>query len=196
MLKDTNFLLFMVLSMVIAGLMQFYFLGTAQFMQDSGIPGKSVPAAMAVAQACQAAATFFALGFFLSEVGFKWTLVIGAACWAVMYGIYLVGQPKALLVVCQGLHGLAYVFFIIVGQIFAENMAKEEIRSSMQALIFFMTVGVGLFLGTQFAGIVMDRFSEEGKFQWRRVWLVPLVIMVLGVLLLAFVFNYQQPAAQ
>ena len=194
MLGDTNFLLFMVLSMVIAGLMQFYFLGTAQFMQDLGVPGKNVPASMAIAQACQAAATFFALGFFLGNVGFKWTLVIGATCWAVMYLIYLVSRLRWLIVASQGLHGLAYVFFIIVGQIFAENMAKPEIRSSMQALIFFMTVGVGLFLGTQFAGIVMDRSAVEGKFRWRRVWFVPFVIMALGAFLLAFVFDYAPPS--
>ena len=59
----------------------------------------------------------------------------------------------------------------------------------MQALIFAATVGVGLFLGTQLAGIVMDRFSVEGKFQWQKIWLVPGLIMLAGVLALALVFN-------
>ena len=46
----------------------------------------------------------------------------------------------------------------------------------MQALIFAATTGVGLFLGTQFAGIVMDKFSVDGKFQWSKIWIVPCVI--------------------
>ncbi len=193
MLGNPDFLLFIIVSMVIAGLMQFYFLGTAQFMQDTGIPGKNVPASMAVAQAVQAAATWFLLGFFLSDVGFKWTLVIGAGSWACMYLIYTMTRPPWLIVSSQGLHGLAYVSFMIMGQIFAEEVAKPEIRSSMQALIFFATVGVGLFLGTQFAGIVMDRFSLEGKFQWRKIWIVPLVIMLLGAVVLAVFFNDKIP---
>ena len=90
--------------------------------------------------------------------------------------------------------GLAYVFFIIVGQIFAESVGRPEIRSSMQALIFAATTGVGLFFGTQLAGIVMDRFSLNGKFVWRKVWLVPATIMLLGVLALAVVFHDPPPA--
>jgi MFS family permease len=193
MLGDMNFLLFIVVSMVVAGLMQFYFLGSAQFMQDSGISSKHVPASMALAQIAQAAATFFLLGYFLNNVGFKWTLALGAACWCVMYAFYIVGKPSQLIVGVQPLHGLAYVFFVIVGQIFAESVAGEEIRSSMQALIFVATTGIGLFCGTQFAGIVMDKNSVEGKFQWPKVWVVPCVITLLGVLLLSALF--QNPAA-
>ena len=64
----------------------------------------------------------------------------------------------------------------------------------MQALIFAATTGLGLFMGTQFAGIVMDKNSVEGKFQWSKIWSVPCVITLLGVLVLAAVF--QNPAAE
>ncbi len=189
MLSDMNFLMFIVLSAVLAGMMQFYFLGTARFMQDMGIPGKNVPASMAIAQAAQAIATFFFLGLALTYLGFKWTLVLGAGCWLLMYVAYVVEKPTSLIVVSQTLHGIAYVFFMIVGQIFAETVAPPDIRSSMQALIFVATTGVGLFVGTQFAGIVMDRASGEGKFQWRRIWLVPGAVMLIGVLALAVGFS-------
>ncbi|MFH1924673.1 MAG: MFS transporter [Planctomycetota bacterium] len=188
-LQDPNFLIFMVTSMVVAGMMQFYFLGTAQFMQDIGVPGKNVPASMAIAQAAQAIATFFLLGLFLGELGFKWTLTIGAGCWLVMYVVYVTAKDRMLIVISQALHGLAYVFFMIVGQIFAESVGGPEIRSSMQALIFAATVGVGLFLGTQAAGIVMDQFSADGKFLWRKIWLVPGLIMLAGVIILATMFT-------
>ncbi|MHB0960948.1 MAG: MFS transporter [Pirellulaceae bacterium] len=193
MLGNLNFLLFIVVSMVIAGLMQFYFLGTAQFLQDQGVSSKHVPASMALAQIAQAAATFFLLGIFLTRFEFKWTLAIGAGCWFLLYVIYVIGKPKALLIAAQPLHGLAYVFFMIVGQIFAESMAPEHIRSSMQALIFAATTGVGLFFGTQFAGIVMDKNSVDGKFQWSKIWIVPCVITLIGALVLAALF--QKPAA-
>lgn len=188
-LENTNLLIFLIVSMVVAGLMQFYFLGTAQFMLDKGVLGKNVPASMAIAQAAQAVATLLLLALFLEWLGFKWTLVVGTACWAVMYVIYIVRAPRWLIVAGQSLHGLAYVFFIIVGQIFMESAAAPEIRSSMQALVFAATIGVGLFVGTHFAGIVMDHFSVAGKFQWRKVWLVPGLIMVAGLITLVALFR-------
>lgn len=194
MLGDVNFLMFIVVSMVVAGLMQFYFLGSAQFMQDRGVASQHVPASMALAQIAQAIATFFLLGMFISGLGFKWTLVIGGGCWFVMYAFYVVGKPTGLIILAQPLHGFAYVFFMIVGQIFAESVAPEAIRSSMQALIFVATTGIGLLIGTQFAGIVMDKYSVGGKFQWSKVWVVPCIITLVGVLVLAAAFK--NPAAE
>ncbi len=189
LLGNSDFLTFMIISAVAVGMMQFYFLGTAQFMQDMGIPGRNVPASMAVAQAAQAAATFFALGYLLTNLGFKWTLVIGTVCWLIMYIIYVGTKPRWLIIGSQTLHGLAYVFFVITGQIYAESIAPEEIRSSVQALIFAFTMGFGLFLGTQFAGIMMDCFKKEDKFQWRPIFMVPGAIMLACVLAFVLLFK-------
>ncbi len=49
MLRDSDFLVFMILSLIITGLMQFYFLASARFMTDIGIQAKNIPAAMAIA---------------------------------------------------------------------------------------------------------------------------------------------------
>jgi nucleoside transporter len=189
MLGKGNFLIFIVISMIVAGLMQFYFLGTAQFMQDMGIPSKNVPASMAIAQAVQSAATLVALAFLTTRIGYKWTLMVGATCWLVMYIIYANEKPRWLIVTSQALHGLAYVFFIIAGQMLANELASEAIRSSMQALIFAATMGVGLFLGTQFAGIVMDKFRKEEKFQWHQIFMVPAAIALVCILAFAIFFK-------
>jgi Na+/melibiose symporter-like transporter len=196
--ENANFLIFLVISLVVFGLMQFYFLGSAQFMQDQGIASKHVPGSMALAQAAQAIATYFLMIMLVEQLGYRWTLTIGATCWCLLYLAYIAGQPRWLLVAVQPLHGLAYVFFVIVGQIFVNTVAPETIRSSMQALIFAATTGVGLFLGTQFAGIVMDACSKDGKFVWRKVWLVPCVITLAGVLALILAFRdpTQQPQQQ
>ena len=59
----------------------------------------------------------------------------------------------------------------------------------MQALIFTAQSGIGLFLGTQLAGIVMDKCRVEGRFQWRKVWMVPGAIMLACVLALILFFK-------
>lgn len=186
MLRQPSFLVFIVASMVAAGMMQFYFLGTAPLMQENGISSKNVPACMAVAQAVQAAATFGLLSWFYKDLlGPKWTLTAGAASWLVMYGVYVATKNRWLVVAVQSLHGLAYVLFIIAGQTFVNQLAGPKIAGSAQALIILATMGIGLFLGTQAAGAVMDRFCVGGKFQWGRIYTIPLVCMLLVVVALA-----------
>lgn len=189
MLKEFNFLIFIIISMIFFGLMQFYFLGTAQFMQDMGIPSKNVPASMAIAQGVQAIATFFLMALLLERLGAKWTLIVGATFWLVLYIVYIKEKPRGLIVVSQSFHGLAYVLFVIVGQVFANTVASDEIRASTQSLLFAATSGVGLFIGTQFAGAIMDLFKKEGKFQWRRIFMVPGAIALVSILVFIIFFK-------
>ncbi len=188
MLKIPSFLVFLLISMAAAGTMQFYFLGTAQFMQDNGIAAKNVPASMAIAQAVQAAATLFLLGWLVTTVGHKWTLTIGAVSWLVLFVIYVIPKPPAVIIASQAFHGLAYVFFIIAGQMFVKAVSPKGTEGSMQALVFTAQSGLGLFLGTQLAGVVMDKASMDGRFQWKKVFSVPLGILVVCVLVLALLF--------
>lgn len=188
MLANPNFAVLIFVSLAVAGMMQFYFLGTARFLSDIGASGKNVPAIMGIAQAAQAVATFFALGFLLDDkvLGAKWTIVLGATCWLILYAVYCLKMPKAVIVVSQVFHGLAYVFFIIGGQIYVSMIAPKEIVGSAQSLIMLATNGVGLFLGTQLAGIVMDRGCVMGKFNWSKIFMVPAMITLVGVLAMAF----------
>ena len=186
MFGQANFLIFVIVSMVFFGLMQFYFLGTAPFMQDRGIPAKNVPASMGIAQAVQAIATVVLMTRLMDSIGTKWTLVVGASCWFLLYVAYILQQPQWIIIACQPLHGLAYVLFVIVGQIFANSLALKENQASMQSLLFAATTGVGLFAGTQFAGVIMDKYRKEGKFQWRSIFIVPCAIALAGVLVFVF----------
>jgi MFS family permease len=194
MLAKPDFLLFIITSLCVAGTMQFYFLGSGQYMMDRGISGKIVPGAMAMAQAAQAIATWFALGWAVSQFGYKWTLTIGAGSWLALYIIYAMQAPRPIIFVSQVLHGLAYVMFMIVTQMYCGAVSTKEIAGSMQGLIFAATTGVGLFLGTQLAGFAMDNHKVHGKFQWPKIWMYPLVITLAGTLVFATVFQGKVPA--
>ena len=105
-----------------------------------------------------------------------WALVgYGLTAWQ-----WLFKTEKALSMLSQ----TNFVIFITISLV----VAGPEIRSSMQALIFAATVGVGLFLGTQAAGIVMDQFYVDGRFQWRKIWVVPCLTMAAGVAALIVLF--------
>jgi MFS family permease len=214
MLKNTNYLIFILAQLVVAGMMQFYFLGTGQFMQDRGISGRNVSGAMGFAQAMQAVATISLLGLFLGkwllivgienstdivswhigDIGYQWTFVIGALCWTVLYAVYVLSKRAWPIVLIQAFHGLAYVLFMIAGQMFVGDMAPKEVGASAQSLIFIATTGVGLFLGTQLAGFVMDKSSAGGKFQWAKIWTVPLLITLGGAVVFATYFKVPNPS--
>jgi MFS family permease len=203
MLGNTNYLIFILLQLVVSGMMQFYFLGTGQFLQDRGVSGKNVSATMAIAQAVQAAATILLLdrliglsdylGYGKYE-GFQWTFVVGALSWSILFLTYVLSKRALWIVLIQAFHGFAYVFFMIASQIFADKMAPKAIGASAQSVIFIATSGIGLFLGTQLAGIVMERNSVSGKFQWSKIWVVPLIITLAGALVFALFFHVPNPA--
>jgi MFS family permease len=194
MLTNVNYLVFILVQLFVAGMMQFYFLGTGRFMQDKGIQGRNVSAVMGIAQAVQAAATWLLLAWSLGTLGFQWTFVLGALCWTALYVVYVASRRPLWIILSQSFHGLAYVFFMIGGQIFVSAMAPKEINASAQSLIFVATTGIGLFLGTQLAGMVMDRNSADGKFAWSRIWAVPLAITLAGAIVLGVVFEVPRPA--
>ena len=202
MLGNTNYSIFLLIQLVVCGMQQFYFLGTGRFLQDRGASGKNVSAIMALAQAVQAAATILLLDRLLRYpglhgygelTGYQWAFIVGSASWAVLFAVYILTKQTAVLALFQAFHGLAYVFFVIAGQMFVGVVAPKEIGASAQSLLFIATSGIGLFLGTQMAGMVMQKNTVEGKFQWSKIWAVPLVITLVGAIVFAVAFKVPGP---
>ncbi|MEN6450851.1 MAG: MFS transporter [Thermoguttaceae bacterium] len=194
LMANSSYLIFMLAQLAVSGMMQFYFLGTGQFMQDRGVSGKNVSAAMGMAQAVQAAATILLLKLLIDHTGYQWTLAIGALCWATLFAVYVVSKGRLAVTLVQGFHGFAYVFFIIAGQKFVSSVAPQEIQGSALSLLSIAVNGIGLFLGTQLAGFTMQKNSVAGKFQWAKIWSVPLVITLAGALVFAVAFKTPDPS--
>jgi MFS family permease len=106
-----------------------------------------------------------------------------------LYGVYIIGKPRGLIWLSQAFHGLAYVFFMIAGAMYVDRVSKPDILSTMQSILFAVTTGLGPFICTYLAGAVMDVYNIDGKFQWRKIWAVPAVITLAGILALGFFEN-------
>ncbi len=72
-------------------------------------------------------------------------------------------------------------------------MAPRPSACSAQSLIVIATNGIGLFLGTQLAGFVMEKNSVGGKFHWPKIWAVPLAITLAGAIVFAAAFKVPDP---
>lgn len=189
LVADPNFLIFLVISFVVTTQLQFYYLGTSRFLEDVGTSHSAIPAAMSIAQVAQVVAMAVILPFIFSDLGFQWTLAMGTGFWLVMFLIYARMRPRRLIIASMVLHGLAYAFFFDAAFIYIERVAPTDIRGSAQALYTTVTLGLGLFAGTQFTGIVMDRFRRDGSFRWRPIFLVPCVLLALCTLAFALLFK-------
>lgn len=193
LLKDPNFLVFLVVGMALATQLQFYFLGTAQYLGHLGVKARNVPAAMSIAQAAQVGAMLF-MAFYerrvLASLGFRWTLAIGILSWLAMYGAFSAGKPKIMVVASQALHGIAYALFINVGFVYVNTVAPKAMAGSANGLYTFALFGIGFFVGTQFTGAVMDRLrTPDGQFRWQAIYLVPCAVTLASAVALVALFR-------
>jgi len=179
MLKDPNFLVFIIISFLVTTELQFYYVPTAQFLEDIGVRNRNVPAVMTVAQIAEIIGMAVLLPLLLPRIGYRWALVIGVIAWPLRYVAFALMKPLWLVISSLPLHGLGYTFFFFVGQVYVGKVAPPDIQASAQALIAVVTLGLGNFLGTQFTGIIMDVFRDsEGRFRWRPIFLVPCLLTV------------------
>jgi nucleoside transporter len=190
MLGDPNFLMFIVISFVVATQLQFYYLGTSRLLEDIGTSHSAVPAAMSIAQVAQVVAMWVILPYLFRWMGFQYTLAIGTAFWLLMFLAYAAMRPRKMVISSMALHGLAFAFFFDAAYLYINQVAPTDIRASAQGLYVAVTQGLGLFLGTRFTGVVMDHFrGADGKFRWRPIFLVPCVLLAACALAFTVLFK-------
>jgi len=89
------------------------------------------------------------------------------------------------------LHGICYDFFFVTGQIYVDKRAPAAIRAAAQGFIAFVTLGVGMFIGSYLSGLVANAYRVEGAIphDWTKLWLVPAAMAGAVLLLFAAAFN-------
>ncbi len=204
MARDTRFLIFLIISFVVTTELQFYYMLSAPFLEDIGVSVKNVPIVKTLAQDAEIFVMFIALPLLLPRLGFRKTLAIGVLAWPIRYIIWAivawVGKPVWLVIASLTLHGLCYVFFFTVSQVYVDNVAPRDIRHSAQALLALVTLGLGNYVGTHFTGFILDLFTtkrltptgqEVAVTQWHLVFIVPIVLTVLCAI--AFLIFFEEP---
>ncbi len=88
------------------------------------------------------------------------------------------------------------VIFFVTGQIYVDTKAPADLRAAAQGFIAFVTLGVGMFIGSWLSGLVVDRFSSADasgvQHAWRSIWLVPAAGAAAVLLLFALFFGEGQ----
>jgi len=70
-----------------------------------------------------------------------------------------------------------------------DEKAPDNLKSSAQGLITFATYGLGMFIGTWFAGRTIDSLTVGGVPDWGKIWYVPTVIAAIVLVIFIFLFK-------
>ncbi|KLT65904.1 nucleoside permease [Pedobacter sp. BMA] len=190
LLKDKNFAVFFISSILICIPLAFYYQNAGLFLAD--IKVENPTGKMAIGQVSEAL-FLLAIPVFFSKYGFKKTILVGMLAWAIRYVLFAFGNAGDLsfmLLIGIALHGVCYDFFFVSGQIYTNSKAGEKFKSAAQGLITLATYGVGMLIGFAVAGKISDAYkSAEGVMDWKMVWIIPAGIAAVVFLLFAVLFN-------
>ncbi|MEM7186183.1 MAG: nucleoside permease [Bacteroidota bacterium] len=193
LLKDRNFLVFFLSSVLICIPLAFYYQNLSPFLTESGVENST-----AWASAGQISEVLFMLllPFFFKKYGFKKTILVGMLAWALRYILFAYGNAGELffmLVMGIVLHGICYDFFFVSGQIYTDSKAGEKVKSAAQGLITLATYGVGMLVGFYVAGKITDaNLIAEGGHVWSAVWIFPAIFAAVVFVLFALLFKNEK----
>ncbi|MBO0721614.1 MAG: MFS transporter [Blastocatellia bacterium] len=191
LMRDAQFTIFIIISFVVSTELQFYYVLTAPFLTSVGVSGERMPMIMTIAQFAEIV-TMLALSYMLAKWGIRKTMVIGILAWPLRYAVFAYGQPRWLVIAALALHGICYVCFFTVSQIYVNQVASKDIRASAQGLITFVTLGAGLFIGSLFAGTIQDYFTAGNVVDYTMVFMVPLVLTLVCAVVFTLAFRERE----
>lgn len=193
LLKDRNFLMFFLASILICIPLAFYYQHAGQFLGEIGV---SNPAGKMTIGQISEVLFMLLLPFFFKRFGFKKTLIVGMLAWAVRYLLFAYGNSGELafmLIVGIALHGICYDFFFVSGQIYTDSKAGEKFKSAAQGLITLATYGLGMLIGFYVAGKITDaNVIADGEHNWNSIWIFPAIFAAAVMLLFAIFFKNEK----
>jgi nucleoside transporter len=189
LLKNKNYAIFFISSILICIPLAFYFQNTNPFLVDINVTNAT--GKMTIGQLSE---VFFMLliPFFLLKFGIKKTLIAAMFGWVLRYVLFAFGNSGNLafmLLTGIALHGICYDFFFVSGQIYTDSKAGKQYKSAAQGLITLATYGVGMFVGYWAAGKISYLYTINGVHQWKMIWLIPAFFSTIVLFLLLLFFK-------
>lgn len=173
LMRERSFAVFVVGSFLVCIPLQFYYAFANLFLNElhvSNAAGK-----MTLGQMSE---LFFMLvmPWFFRRLGVKYMLLCGMLAWTLRYAFFAFGTHADLVALLYAgilLHGICYDFFFVTGQIYVDQKAPLDLRAAAQGFIAFVTLGVGMFIGSWASGRIVDAFAAGESHDWHSIWLVP-----------------------
>jgi nucleoside transporter len=187
LLRDPSFGVFFAVSLLVTVALAFYYGFAGTFLDEAKVA--NVASVMTIGQWSELLFMLL-LPFGIRFLGMKTVLAVGMAAWVLRYYLFSAaadGAHYTLLIVGVALHGVCFDFFLAAGFIHTDTKAPAAIRGSAQALFSFLVYGVGMWIGNELSGRVVDHYTAGAVKDWAKIWLVPsgaaAVVLVLFLIL-------------
>ncbi len=190
LLGERSFAIFVIGSFLVCIPLQFYYAFANPFLNELAV--SNAAGKMTLGQMSE---IFFMLvmPWFFRRLGIKYMLLVGMAAWTARYLLFAYGNNGPLVWMLYAgilLHGVCYDFFFVTGQIYVDRKAPGDLRAAAQGFIAFVTLGVGMFLGSWASGRIVDAFSQgSAAHDWQRIWMAPAAGAAAVLILFAFFFR-------
>jgi nucleoside transporter len=190
LLKDKNFAIFFLSSLLICIPLAFYYQNAEAYLKEA-FNTNNAAGKMSLGQVSE---TLFMvlMPLFFSRFGVKKMLLFGMLAWVLRYVLFGFGDGAGGAWMLYGgvlLHGICYDFFFVTGQIYTDEKAGEANRSAAQGMITLATYGVGMLIGYWVAGQIGEAYKTAEGFAWKNIWLIPAGIAAAVMLLFGLVFK-------
>jgi len=189
LMRERSFAIFILGSFLICIPLQFYYAFANLFLNEIHVTNAAGKMTLG-----QMSELFFMLvmPWFFRRLGVKWMLLVGMLAWMARYAFFAYGNNAELVWMLYAgivLHGVCYDFFFVTGQIYVDTKAPGDLRAAAQGFIAFVTLGVGMFIGSWASGRVVDAFVVGSGHDWNRIWLVPAAGAAIVLVLFALFFR-------
>jgi nucleoside transporter len=168
-----------------------YFLMAGGFLGSKvvGIKPEWIMPVMSIGQIAEIL-TMAVLGWFLSRMGWKTTMILGVLGHAARFAVFaFMPENQTMIIFVQVLHGICYAFFFATLYIFIDAAFPKDVRSSAQGLFNLLVLGLGdLAAKWLFIPLQGRLTSADGVVNYRELFLWPtgLSLAAAVILLIAF----------
>jgi nucleoside transporter len=170
MMKRPSFLIFVIASVLACIPLTFYFSFTNAYLNEVGV--QNAAGKMTLGQVSEVGAMLL-MPLIFRRFTLKTILLGGLFAWAMRYVLLAYGNADGLVwmfYLAILLHGICFDCFFMTGQIYTDQEAPANLRSSAQGLLAFLTYGVGMYIGSRLSGVAVDYFTTGSGANVHRNW--------------------------
>jgi MFS family permease len=132
------------------------------------------------------------LGTVLTQIGWKWTMIIGVLGHAGRFAVYAYFPDHPwLIIVIQVLHGICYAFFFATVYIFVDEFLPKDARASAQGLFNVMILGFGALIAYAVCPYLRENVytdAASGVTDFTGMFQVPMYLSLAGAAILLLIF--------